>query len=402
MNRESLEVEFVTPCFLRGSEDPGAEWRAASIRGQLRWWLRAIAGADRPLAEVRRIEDELFGDTGRGSMVRLRTRPGAGLAPSREMRTLHTPDLNAAALAGRWGDPTAEARLRIRSPRGLEMSSNPVFYLAFGAITGGTLRRAFLPPGAKGFLDVTWVRTPGDEIKRLFDQSLWAWLHLGGIGSKSRKGFGSLQRLPAGSRQDFIDEMKSMLPRWSQAQPGPQWTRFSPGSRIFLGAKEERTWQDALSLLGSWLIGFRRRYGFLGETRSANGTSLKGRDYEWLDPASPNKLAGFPDRVGFGLPLPFRRTNPRTNQAETVMVIWDSGQGDARRASPLLLHVAHVGSGYLPVLTYLPAQLLPDGAELRFKQRPDHRPPHNPLIATVVTRFLDDLHGKKLIEEVTL
>lgn len=400
MERETLEVEFVTPCFLRGSEEPGAEWRAASIRGQLRWWLRAVAGADRPLEEVRRIEDELFGDTGRGSMVRLRTRPGAGLVPSRDLRTLQTPDLNSAALAGRWGDPAAAGRLRIRSPQGLEMSSNPVFYLAFGAITGGALRRPFLPPDAKGFLDVTWVRAPDDELRRLFDQSLWAWLHLGGIGAKSRKGFGSLQRLPAGSRQDFVDQMKSMLSRWPQAHPDPQWTRFSPGSRIFLGAEEERTWQDALSLLGSWLIAFRRRYGHPGDTRSANGTPLKGRDYEWLDPTSPHKLANFPDRAGFGLPLPFRRKNRQTGQTESEMVIWDSGQGDARRASPLLLHVAHVGSGYLPVLTYLPAQFLPAGAQLRFKRRPN-RPPYNPLISTVVTRFLDDLAGKRLIQEVT-
>ncbi|HVG08164.1 MAG TPA: type III-B CRISPR module RAMP protein Cmr1 [Thermoanaerobaculia bacterium] len=386
----------MTPCFLRGSEDLGAEWRAASVRGQLRWWLRAIAGADRPLEEVRRVEDELFGDTGRGSMVRLRTRPGAGLVPSRDLQTLQPTDLNAAALAGRWADPGAAARLRIRSPKGLEMSSNPVFYLAFGAITGGALNRSFLPPGAKGFLDVTWVRTPGDELRRLFDQSLWAWLHLGGIGAKCRKGFGSVQRLPAGSRQDFVDRMKSMLPRWSQAQPDPQWTRFSPGSRIFLGAKEERTWQDALSLLGGWLIAFRRRYGHPGETRPA----LKNRDYEWLDPASPHQFASFPDRTGFGLPLPFRRRNRQTDRTENEMVIWNSGQGDARRASPLLLHVAQVESGYLPVLTYLPARFLPAGAQLSFKRR-RNRPPDNPLISTVVARFLDDLQAKKLVEEVT-
>lgn len=400
MERETHEIEFVTPCFLRGSEDSGAEWRAASVRGQLRWWLRAVAGADRPLAEVRRIEDELFGDTGRGSMVRLRTRPGTGLVPSRDMRLLQTQELNSAALAAKWGDSGAAARLRIRSPQGLEMSSNPVLYLAFGAVTGRNLNRAFLPPGAKGFLDVTWVRTPSDEIRGLFEQSLWAWLHLGGIGLKGRKGFGSLQRLPAESREDFIGQIKSRLPRWPQAQPDPQWTRFSPESRIFVGKTEERTWQDALTLLGSWLVAFRRRYGHPGDTRSANGTPLNGRDYEWLDPVSPHKLAGFPDRAGFGLPLPFRRRNRQTNQTENEMVTWDSGQGDARRASPLLLHVAHVGSGYLPVLTHLPARFLPAGAHLRFKRRPN-RPPENPLIATVVSRFLDDLHGKSLIEEVT-
>ncbi|HET9227772.1 MAG TPA: hypothetical protein VFR31_13950, partial [Thermoanaerobaculia bacterium] len=176
--------------------------------------------------------------------------------------------------------------------------------------------------------------------------------------------------------------------------------RFSPGSRIFLGAWVEPTWQDALSLLGSWLVAFRRRYGFPNDTRSADGTPLKGRDYEWLDPASPNKLAGFPDRSGFGLPLPFRRTNPRTNQTVNEMVTWDSGQGGARRASPLLLHVARARSGYLPVLTHLPARFLPEDARLRFKVG-RNQPPDNPLISTVVTRFLDDLKAKELVTEVT-
>lgn len=392
MQRETLEVEFVTPCFLGGPANGGAEWRAASVRGQLRWWLRAIAGGD--LATVRKVERELFGDTDRGSMVRVRTRPGRDFSSSRT--PFDAPLLTPAELADRWEEAGAEPRLRIGS------RTNALAYLAFGPITGNNLNRSYLRPQAHAFLDLTWVRKPSADLRRLFDQALWAWLHLGGIGSKSRKGYGSLQPVsmppnlqPAKSRDELLAQIRRMLPQKDQTAPGPEWTRFSPGSRIFLGARGHRTWQEALSLLGAWLIAFRRRYGYAGETR----TGLANRDYDWLDPASPRKLSNIPDRAGFGLPLPFRRRIPGTQNTESQIVTWSSGQGDARRASPLLLHVAHVGTQYVPVITYLPAQFLPAGANLRFKSRPGPFPA-NPLIDTVVTRFVDDLKAKNLVQEV--
>jgi CRISPR/Cas system CMR-associated protein Cmr1 (group 7 of RAMP superfamily) len=55
MKRLKISVRFNTPCFLAGADQQGkAEWRAASIRGQLRWWLRAIApGSNDDEATVR-------------------------------------------------------------------------------------------------------------------------------------------------------------------------------------------------------------------------------------------------------------------------------------------------------------------------------------------------------------
>ena len=396
MRRETLEIEFVTPCFLGGAEKSVAEWRAASVRGQIRWWLRAIAGDD--LAEVRRVERELLGDTDRGSMVRVRTRPGRDFAQS--MEPFRTEALTAAKLATLWKEPAAEARLALSS------NTNALGYLAFGAMKKGQLERPYLKPQTTAFLDFIWVRTPSAELRRLFDQALWAWLHLGGIGSKSRKGYGSLQPVsmrpgsalpqPAQSRDDFISQLRTVLPQKERTAPGPEWTRFSTGSRIFLG-EGHGTWQEVLSILGAWLIAFRRRYGFPGETR----TGLANRDYAWLDPANPRKLSDIPDRAGFGLPLPFRRRIPGTEKGvEEHKVIWDAEHGDARRASPLLLHVAHLGREFVPVITHLPARFLPVDKKLQFKGRA-RTFPANPNIENIVTRFVDDLKAKSLIEEIS-
>ncbi len=76
MRRTTLTVEFVTPCFLGGA-DPSAtaEWRAPSVRGQLRWWFRAVAGGryGGELERVRRAETQVFGSTALASRVRVRT-----------------------------------------------------------------------------------------------------------------------------------------------------------------------------------------------------------------------------------------------------------------------------------------------------------------------------------------
>lgn len=44
MNRKVYHIEFLTPCFCAGSEQTTAELRPPTIRGQLRWWFRALGG----------------------------------------------------------------------------------------------------------------------------------------------------------------------------------------------------------------------------------------------------------------------------------------------------------------------------------------------------------------------
>jgi hypothetical protein len=74
----------------------------------------------------------------------------------------------------------------------------------------------------------------------------------------------------------------------------------------------------------------------------------------------------------------------------------------------LLFHVAKLGDIYLPVVTYLPAQLIPADAELRFRRRTNggyHLRAHPHAKATaehegVATRFLDFLVGH-VAQEVT-
>lgn len=72
---------------------------------------------------------------------------------------------------------------------------------------------------------------------------------------------------------------------------------------------------------------------------------------------------------------------------------------DNRRASPLLLHVAHIGDAWYPVFTYIPARLVPDHAKIAFKKRPEEGSVSDAQ-QDIVTRFLDDLVAKRLVEDV--
>jgi CRISPR-associated protein Cmr1 len=311
-------------------------------------------------------------------------------------------------LAMLYRDSSVENRLKIMGPRG-EVGSNPVYYLAFGPVRK-EIDRDYLPASSPASFRLQWgPGAPVGQQREIFDQALWAWLNLGGLGAKSRKGFGSLSceknefyTAPV-TREEFEAQAKALLAAAHDYKTVPEWTHFSSHSRIFLGTESSKNWEEALERLGAWVIGFRRRYGSASrDPRIIDGVKLAGRDYEWAAPKGSHLRKEIPDRAGFGLPLPFAR-------GETV--IWGSRpsgshrenpekEQDSRRASPLLLHVAKLGGVFIPVLTYLPAAFLPPGGQLRFKG-----PPRNSFALEngqrrIVDRFLSALETNGLIQEL--
>jgi CRISPR-associated protein Cmr1 len=250
------------------------------------------------------------------------------------------------------------------------------------------------------------------EAWALLQDSLWAWLHLGGIGSRSRNGFGSLSlrgvegELPIGDRptlprlasaagrEELESGFRSLVAAACGRGVDAGWTCLSPSSRALVGP-QKGSWREALGVAGAWLIAYRRRYGHPSDPRVRNGTPLANRDYVWA--YSPANRQGVPDRSGFGLPLPFGKKH------ETATWGTQGNQGaftDQRRASPLLLSVVRLGNGFAPVFTYLPSQFLPADAELGLKGRTTPRRAPNTLQLSIVDDFLDELASRKLAQEI--
>lgn len=82
MHRIELELTTVTPAFIGTSRpEARAEWTAKSVRGHLRWWLRAVLGGELggDAGKVRKTESAIFGSTKQKSAVRIMVRPCASI-----------------------------------------------------------------------------------------------------------------------------------------------------------------------------------------------------------------------------------------------------------------------------------------------------------------------------------
>jgi len=71
MFRAELELEAITPIFMRGADQTKAEIRAPSIKGLMRWWFRALAGNyfGNEIDKLRKAEENVFGSTNQRSKV---------------------------------------------------------------------------------------------------------------------------------------------------------------------------------------------------------------------------------------------------------------------------------------------------------------------------------------------
>jgi CRISPR-associated protein Cmr1 len=251
--------------------------------------------------------------------------------------------------------------------------------------------RSDIAEGSDVALTLQWNRDVSPEAKSIFDRALWCWINLGGIGARSRRGYGSLVRVDADGAvadlKSFHDAVKenlsaarSVLPSGEQAE----WTHFTSEAHVYRSTKAYESWSEAMRSAGGWMIAFRRRYGMCGDER---GPDVAGHDYEWFK--ATGKPGGVPDRAGFGLPLPFGRAK---------IAGWGEKYG-RRRASPLLIHIARFDARYYVVFTHIPARTVPDGKEIGFAGASSEPTDEQ---KSIVRRFLEDLKSpaKTLITEV--
>ncbi|KXK59001.1 hypothetical protein AWW66_26590 [Micromonospora rosaria] len=167
-----LELTFETPAFVGQPATHGpAPFPVASLRGVLRYWLRALVGAHlgSDLAALTRAETAVFGaaagdDEGGPSRVLFRaTRPV----------TYHAPE---------------DARIWLPAgPDGQHLR----YLLGQGLYNGKTKRlsRPFLAAGTTLPLRVRNLGGPAHQTLLL--ASLWALTTFGGIGARVRRGFGT-------------------------------------------------------------------------------------------------------------------------------------------------------------------------------------------------------------------
>ncbi len=351
MQRITCRIEFVTPAFIGGSDSSHCELTGSTVRGQLRWWFRAVAGGyhDGNVVAVTEAERQVFGSSERRATLRVLIveRPGSTRA------AFPAASLGTAQLLNFAGAPVADRpRLHLQH-NGNETRTRSLAYLGYGPVgMNGVAQRDYISPAVNGMPGGTAAfALQGAPVSTLFFDALWAWLHLGAVGSRSRRGFGSIRcKLVEGSLPidapgltvarvaDFDAAAGLIVGRNRATTTLAEWSHISPDTHVYRSILPADTWQDAMNLAAAWLIAFRRRYGM--------GT---GRDYDWMK--GPVASRQVPDRAGFGLPLPF---------GKGATVNWLGH----RRASPILLRVSRFDEGYFPVFTHFPSRLVPNGENI--------------------------------------
>jgi CRISPR-associated protein Cmr1 len=311
-NKITATFEVTTPLFL-GGVDPASsvELRAPSIKGALRFWWRALAWGrlggdlDKLLGKLRRKEQEVFGAAGddRGALGQ-----------------------STFSLRARWFSEPPIAQ------DGLTSGKPGLSYLGYGVLNrgrGNPPRPCFEPTGSFELSLQSLKRSrvasaePAESETGLCPTLLDAlklFGLLGGLGGRSRRGWGSLTltevEADGGARRwrapQTLDEYKGALSAIlgeAAEAPNAPYSAFAKGARLsILGAPTGVDALTALDQLGQAYQAFRRE----------------------------------PDNRSFIFGLPHPRYRGRAD----------------RRASPLLLHVHKLKDQYAIAITFLRAPFL--------------------------------------------
>lgn len=219
-----LPIRTLTPAFVGGA-DPNdvAVANVSAAKGALRAWYRMIVGPAVAAGLVPKFahlsEARIFGGTAPGE--------GRGVV-----------SLSLMDVAPTGVEPWSNRELR-RSDPGLA-------YLGFSFDMGENRRKA-LSPGTRFKLRILLIGGLDPLVRELLGATLWAWVSLGGLGSRSRRGFGSLA-VDAPCSGATVQGVPVKLPKtlsWLRAAP-PDFASF--GQQLDQGAFALRRAVEAVGI----------------------------------------------------------------------------------------------------------------------------------------------------------
>ena len=346
--RKIFKLKVLTPMFMGGADPEGIpELRSASIRGVMRFWFRAMAGAvtSNP-GDVYRLESEVFGNTDKRSGVvvwviydaknefilkRQDPLSEKGLNPiSRDFQYL--------VYLANMGLVKHYTRRKLAE---VGSSNPPGFYWNRGA---------FLPQ----FTFLTEITGVNNLVFKIAIKVFKISVYLGGFGTRWRRGFGGCEIVDESSGnpmvidldrivselQELITELASSLK--IEVNRGieslPDFPIFHPDYvEVWEGtlACSDNSWETCLNNIGR----IYRKFRLNGEDKTHTKDYLNiikpifmGR---MPKPKNSKKYLDFTNDI-FGLPLLFRS---RTFNRSVTLNVSNKQKDIGRRASPLILHV---------------------------------------------------------------
>ncbi|MCI5223441.1 MAG: type III-B CRISPR module RAMP protein Cmr1 [Candidatus Electrothrix sp. AR4] len=350
---EKIEAVFriVTPMFMGGADQEKAELRVPSIKGALRFWYRAIFPNEDAQEETR-----IFGGTDNSA------------GPSKILLRLSEVKIT----QGKKGDKRWAGR------------ECNIPYLGYGLMdrlpTGVTFRdksghqkkeqkvmtvRNYIKENSTFKLTILFRPHTSEEEMAKVRHALRAIIMFGGLGSRSRKGFGSIiagdsiSGLSAPSLQPKND--KELAVAIAEFWKGihhccsalPDYSCFSTATRCIVTGHTQSA-MDSLEWLAEKIVSLRSykrsnsRLPFVKDDHDIMRDFIGRGDI----PKTP------PKRAAFGLPHNYYFTSIDSDRGGGVDLM-EKGK-KARRASPLFFKIHQFPNGQAcTVATFLPARLIP-------------------------------------------
>lgn len=373
-----FECTVVTPMFLSGTNQESVELRAASLRGVMRYWYRAVLGAQGllDLPTLKQRESAIFGNTDAGSPVSVRIVPVT--FPSASIRNPEN----------------------LKDWKGTDKHGTPTKYLWYSTRLGDNCR-VYLEPGTTFHIVFTAIAKGDSErtskARIAFAETIkafWLVVHLGSLGTRARRAAGSFDAQLIDLRADDVqlptfatllgngydaylrDGLRSIV-QPAQTLPGrPAFSVLHPAhARVWRSGRTARSWEDAVWNFGGAFREFRLRRGVDQEDATRAGLDYHTMKAVLAGGAAPPTV----ERASFGLPLTFRFSGIKGST--TVQPARSN-----RRASPLWVRIVRLGeTRYDAVLTFFDSQFLPPGEQMKVsKAYGTASPPSSSLVPVFV------------------
>lgn len=330
-----FEVETITPMFLSGADQGKAELRAASIKGLMRYWWRAVCAQD-DIEQLRNDEARLFGSSNEkigGSKFSIR---------------VTQPDNN----------PLLDLKSEIADRNG-HIQQTGIGYLLYSTFMRKTSKRPYFQAGSS--FRITIASRHKEQLSKAA-ASFWTLVFFGGIGSRARRGAGNIVVTEVEDKHGLLgDSGLDFMPKGGNMQEIAGWVadNFSSVKRILT---DDRT-------------GFASKYSNLSICRCIIGSANFSTWKEALNEAGTifkkfrDKNKGrFFDSGAFGLPIIHRSSHTAVKGRIENSAI-------NRRSSPLVFKIIRVNDQYFWMVLRLAGEFLPEGGVIsanRESSKPDY------------------------------
>lgn len=331
LEKITFEIETITPMFLAGAEQGKAELRAASLKGLLRFWWRALQ-AESDIEKLRNRESQIFGSSDE--------KLGGGSSFS--IRIVHEGALKTSKVS------LPKQNISVTS-KGKTFHVNILEYLAYGTLEykkgeGNVFIREYIPAATKFTLIINLKDTFAHEVLKTF----YAFNLFGCIGSRSRNGFGSFVIVNNDEafeliRPDFSvsqpysnDNLKKLIKQVGSSS----YASFSQEAKLFKTKTAHDTWDKALGEIGKIYRGIRS-----SDMKMDNQTFFESKHV-------------YDKRQYLGAPL-----DPPKESFKSIL---------DRHGKPYFIKVAKEDSKYRSYILYLPSQYCTGLSEDRNRKPINH------------------------------